>query len=377
MSAPAEVKSFDVVVRSGFTGYSRDVLMGAIEEMVGLAGGWPEAAAPGARVLLKVNMLSAKSPERGITTHPEVAAAVGLLLAARGCSVFLGDSPGGAVKGVERYWRNCGYLEVCRETGIGLVNFESSGSRKVMVRGREYDVALPILDGFDLKVNLCKFKTHSYCRVTNAVKNSFGIVPGLGKALLHTRSPRPKDLAVNIVDLYEAAGFGLHISDAILSMDGRGPSTDGRVRLDGVLAVARDGVCLDAAMCAMAGLEPLELDTTREARRRGLGKEPEQMRVDGRFRFEGFQIPGRSWLNSVPTFMGAVARNLLRVAPRSNEKCTGCGFCARSCPVDAISMKNRRAVMKKGKCIMCLCCHELCPENAVEIRSPFLRSGRQ
>ncbi len=141
-----------------------------------LAGGWPDSAAPGARVLLKVNMLAAKSPERGITTHPDVVAAVGLLLRDRGCRVFVGASPGGAVKGVERYWRNCGYLDMCRETGLELVNFESSGSREVSVRGRSYHVALPVLEGFDLRINLCKFKTHSYCRITCAVKNSFGIV---------------------------------------------------------------------------------------------------------------------------------------------------------------------------------------------------------
>lgn len=367
----------DVVVRSGFQGYNREAIMESISEMVDRAGGWPCKVAPGAKVLLKVNMLSAKSPERGITTHPEVAAAVGLLLKARGCEVFLGDSPGGAVKGVERYWKNCGFLEMSRETGIGLVNFESSGSRRVEVRGRSYNIALPVIEGFDVRINLCKFKTHSYCRMTNAVKNSFGIVPGLGKAMLHTMSPRPCDLAVNIVDLYEIAGFDLHISDAIVAMDGRGPSTDGTPRPDGVLALSRDGVCLDAAMCAMAGLPPLELDTTREARRRGLGKAPEEIVTDGVHRFENFRIPGKSWLNSVPPVIGTVARALLRVAPRSNEKCTGCGFCARSCPVDAIVIKNKRAVMKRGKCIMCLCCHELCPENAVEMKSLFLRKTKR
>ncbi|MFO7626860.1 MAG: DUF362 domain-containing protein [Candidatus Fermentibacteraceae bacterium] len=377
MSVPAEAMYPDVVVRSGFRGYNREVIMEAISEMVDRTGGWPGRAVSGARVLLKVNMLSAKSPERGITTHPEVAAAVGLLLKARGCDVFVGDSPGGAVKGVERYWKNCGFLEMSRETGIGLVNFESSGSRRVEVRGRSYNIAVPVIEGFDVRINLCKFKTHSYCRITNAVKNSFGIVPGLGKAMLHTMSPRPCDLAVNIVDLYEIAGFDLHISDAIIAMDGRGPSTDGTPRPDGVIALARDGVCLDAAMCEMAGLPPLELDTTREARRRGLGKAPEEIVTDGVHRFENFRIPGKSWLNSVPPFMGTVVRALLRVAPRSNEKCTGCGFCARSCPVDAIVIKNNRAVMKRGRCIMCLCCHELCPENAVEIKSFFLRKTKR
>ncbi len=377
MSAPADPGVFDVVVRDGLYGRSREGLAGVLEEMVLLAGGWPDSAAPGARVLLKVNMLAAKSPERGITTHPDVVAAVGLLLRDRGCRVFVGDSPGGAVKGVERYWRNCGYLDMCRETGLELVNFESSGSREVSVRGRSYHVALPVLEGFDLRINLCKFKTHSYCRITCAVKNSFGIVPGLGKAVLHTRSPRPRDLAVNIVDLYEAARFGLHVCDALIALDGRGPSTDGRPRPDGVLAVARDGVCMDAALCSMAGLPPRELDTTRIALERGLGKPPEDISVDGPRVFRDFDIPGKSWLNRVPPFLGTVARKLLRVAPRSNDRCTGCGFCARSCPVNAIEIRNGRAVMRKGRCIMCLCCHELCPENAVEIRLPLLRNARR
>ncbi len=90
----------------------------------GGTGGWPEGTSSGDRVLLKVNMLAAKDPSRGITTHPAVAAAVASLLRDRGCLVEIGDSPGGAVKGVARYWRKCGFQAAAELTGAELISFE-------------------------------------------------------------------------------------------------------------------------------------------------------------------------------------------------------------------------------------------------------------
>lgn len=366
--------NYDVVIQDGFSFYCVRRLREAIVSMVETSGGWPAGTSAGSRVLLKVNMLAAKHPDRGITTHPAVVAAVSSLLRDRGCKVFIGDSPGGAIKGVERYWRNCGFKTAAEVTGAKLVSFEGSGSRRISIHGREYDIALPVLEGYDCRINICKFKTHMYTRITNAVKNSFGIVPGLGKALLHLRSPRPRDLAVNIVDLYEIADFSLHISDGILCMDGRGPSTDGHRRHEGFLALSHNGVYLDMVLSQMAGLAWDHLDSNLEAFSRGLGKPFAQITVFGSHEFVDFDIPARSFLNYVPGWLGSVARLLLRTAPVSNDLCTGCGVCRRACPVDAIEIKNGRAKMKKGTCIMCLCCHELCPENAVVLKLPFGRS---
>ncbi len=367
--------SFDVVLKSGFNEYDRTVLVDGLAEMIDLAGGWPDSVKPGARALLKVNMLSAKSPDRAITTHPELAAAMAVLLKRKGCIVSLGDSPGGAVKGVQRYWDNCGFTAVADELDIELINFEKAGSTELLLNNRAYNIAKPLLDA-DVLINMCKFKTHGLCRLTNAVKNAFGAVPGLGKAILHSHAIRPDDFSEIVVDIYTLVNFDLHVMDAILAMDGKGPSTDGTPRWDGILGIARDGVCLDVVMAGLAGLDPLKLHTNRIALDRGLGLPPEEIEISGidDCILKDFRIPGESFFNLLPSFLGGIFRFLFKKPPEATDKCIACGICVQGCPVDAIIIRNGKAVMNRRKCIMCLCCHELCPEQAVKIRIPLSRS---
>jgi uncharacterized protein (DUF362 family)/NAD-dependent dihydropyrimidine dehydrogenase PreA subunit len=329
----------------------------------------------GASVLLKVNMLSAKEPERAITTHPEVVAAMTMLLQEEGCRVMVGDSPGGAVKGIERYWRRCGYLEIADELGIELVNFESSGSEEITVGGSRYNLARPLFDA-DVLINMCKFKTHGICRLTNAVKNAFGAVPGLGKAVIHSHAVRPAALARKVVDIYSAVPFSLHVMDAILAMDGKGPSTDGSPRLDGILGVSSDGVMLDMVMAQLTGMGALKLRTNRAALERGLGKSLEDISVLGmeECSLTDFRVPRENFYNLLPPFLGDLARFLFKRPPSSGENCNGCGVCAEACPAEAIEIVGGRAVMNRRKCIMCLCCHELCPQRAIRVKMPFERS---
>ena len=47
------------------------------------------------------------------------------------------------------------------------------------------------------------------------------------------------------------------------------------------------------------------------------------------------------------------------------EQCTGCGLCAKDCPMAVISVKDKKAVIGPG-CVECRTCLKVCPVGAVE-----------
>ena len=47
------------------------------------------------------------------------------------------------------------------------------------------------------------------------------------------------------------------------------------------------------------------------------------------------------------------------------EKCTSCGFCVRDCPVGAVRIKEKKAVIDPLKCTDCRVCLRVCPEEAI------------
>ena len=47
--------------------------------------------------------------------------------------------------------------------------------------------------------------------------------------------------------------------------------------------------------------------------------------------------------------------------------CKGCGTCVKTCPNNALSLENGKAVVDHKLCILCGYCNPVCPEFAIRI----------
>ncbi len=357
--------------------YNAEILYPKIDFLMGLLGGMEQFVKPGQKVLLKPNLLSAKEPSRAITTHPEIVAAVARKVREIGADVIVGDSPGGAKRGVRRVWKNTGMLEMAEREKIELVNFEASGVEKFSIDGRDYYLAKPAIEA-DLIISLAKLKTHILTLMTGAIKNVFGLIPGFRKANYHKEFPRPNDFAQVIVDILSLKTPTLTILDAILSMEGDGPSS-GTPRWTNLLLASSDPVALDAVAAEIIGLNPSRVPTTRIASEAGLGIGwPEAIDIVGErladVKIPDFKLTSNRKLELIPKFLWKLLAPYVWVRPAiSEEICTNCYSCVNSCPTGALRVGIRKIpIFDYDLCINCWCCHELCPEKSVFVDQSWL-----
>ena len=85
----------------------------------------------------------------------------------------------------------------------------------------------------------------------------------------HYKYPKVSDFADMLVDLCEYCRPRLCICDAVVGMEGNGP-TQGSARSIGCLIAAQSAHKLDLAACGLIGLMPSEVPTLSAAIRRGL-----------------------------------------------------------------------------------------------------------
>ena len=347
--------------------YNLEEVQKAVVECVDAIGA-SSIIKPGDKVLIKPNMLQGKSPDEAITTHPSVVQAVVNMVKDAGAIPMIGDSPGGPARGMESFWDVTGFLDVSERTNAKLVNFEKTGSYEMTRNNINYRIAKKVIDA-DFVINLPKIKTHGLTIFTCAVKNMYGVVPGLIKTEYHKNAPNPTKFAEYVVDIYAISKPQLNIVDGIIGMDGTGPSAGNPKKL-GMILASIDGVAVDVVLCDMLGKDPMKIPTNRIATEQGLGEgDLTKIEIIGDAPvIDDFKWPPNI-SGSLDMIPAPIARGLMKLfwsRPAIDpEVCTNCKTCVKSCPVDALIENTPIPEFEYGECINCLCCMEMCPEKAV------------
>ena len=372
-------KAYDVAL-AACEGYEDPAVEAALRQAVDAIDGL-SFVKPGMRIVVKVNLVTAMKPDTAATVHPSVVCALVKLLRERGAEVVLGDGPGGIY--------SAGYLRVVYDV-CGMRRAEEFGA-KLNDDFSVQEVAYPeaakakhfpytaYLGKADAIIDLCKLKTHGMMGMTCAIKNFFGSIPGAKKPEFHYMFPRPEDFADVLVDLYEYSAPRLCICDAVVGMEGNGP-TMGTPRPIGCLIAAKNGHMLDAVAAGLIGLSPEEIPTLQRARKRALLPEelssiavygdakqfavPDFKTVPAQsdvfFHVLGDGLPGKV----VDFIVGRILTPFPKLAP---ALCIGCGKCAQTCPAKAITMKRGKPQINRSVCIHCFCYQEFCPKGAMKV----------
>lgn len=362
----------------------------AIRALVEQMGGMGRFVRPGERIVLKANLLRAAPPESAICTHPAVVEAVAKLVKEAGGTPVICDSPGGALHKeavLRSLYEKTGMAAAAAAAGAEL-SMDSSTRTVSLPEGkvlRQAEIITPVAEA-DGVIDLCKMKTHVLMSMTGAVKNLFGVIPGLSKVGYHATHPDHATFADVLLDLTGYVKPRLSLMDGILAMEGDGPGSSGTPRQAGLLLAAANPLALDTAAGAIMNLPRQDNPVLLAAERRGLTPcRMEDVELIGgtveELRMADYKFPA-STKSNLMDFLGPLARPAERLCKKAlsqtpridGAKCVGCGICAKSCPGQAIAMTapGKKARISQKACIHCYCCHELCPQKAVELHQSWL-----
>ena len=354
----------------------------AVEIGVKLLGGISNFVKEGEKILIKPNVLIGTNPEKCVCTHPTVFEAVGRMLKKAKVTLSYGDSPG--FGGIGANMKRAKLKQVADELEIMLADFARGQhvSHNEALLNKRFVITNGVLEADGL-VSLPKLKTHGLTRITGAVKNQFGCIPGLRKSQFHVKMADPSDFAKMLVDLNTLIKPRLYIMDGIIAMEGNGPRS-GKPKKLGVLLFSNDPVAIDSIACKIINLKPEFVPTSIPGEMAGLGT----------YHYENIEVVGDNIESVIDKDFAVIRKPVMPVAtgrlrkfirnqtcskPMINETiCTNCGTCVKHCPVkpNAVNWYNgdetSQPTFKYEHCIRCYCCQELCPEGAIFLHEPIL-----
>ena len=227
---------------------------------------------PAARIGIKPNLVSPTPAQLGATTHPELVAGVIDYLQEKGFGdiVVLEGSWVGA-KTMDSF-EACGYGPFLEACSVPFIDMQREKPREVDCAGLPVRVGEAALN-LDFLINMPVLKGHCQTKVSCALKNMKGLLPGGEKRRFH---------ALGLHDPIARLSCGVrqdfvlvdNISSDLDFEDGGNP-----VQMDRILA-GRDPVLMDAYVCQMLGIDPAEVPYIPLAGKLGVGEaDPARARV--------------------------------------------------------------------------------------------------
>lgn len=236
-----------------YAGGAEDLIRRALAEV-----GVGAAEVRGKRVLLKPNLVETSRGHPQINTHPTLVVAAAEVFRGLGA----GEVRVGEGQGHRRDSRlvldESGMGAALREARLDFVDLNHDDPVEVPNAGdhtnfRTLWLPRSVVDA-DLVVSMPKVKTHHWAGVTCAMKNLFGVMPGIvygwPKNPLHQQG-----IPNSILDIHATVGASLAIADGVIAMEGDGPIM-GDARNLGAVIVGTNPVAVDATATRLMGLAP-------------------------------------------------------------------------------------------------------------------------
>jgi len=221
-----------------------------------------------ARVLIKVNLISTKTYESGVTTDPLVVDALIRKFRELHDEIAVVEADATSTNADEAY-KATGLDRVCEQNRVPFINL-SKVREKVKLQIPNYEVLNEIevpkmlLDA--AIISAAKLKTHEETVVTLGMKNMFGLLPEKRKVKFHSLG-----ISKVIVDINTVLRPKLTVIDGFYALEGPGPIGGYPVKMDLIIA-GRDPVATDATACRIMGIDPYEVYHIKRAYEKGFGE---------------------------------------------------------------------------------------------------------
>jgi len=234
---------------------------------VELLGGMGRFVKPGARVVIKPNILTAREPQFGVTTNPAaVAAVVKMCWDAGAKSVTVFDRPTAPPR---QAYTVSGIQEAVRKAdGDMKVLSDRDFERIAIPEGRvlsSWPLLVDIFDA-DVMINMPCAKTHGLAGLTLSMKNLMGVM-GSQRGLIH------QEFTQKIVDVNTLIKPQLIILDAYRLLFRNGPTGGGLqdVKMGRTCVAGTNQVSVDSYGATLFGMNGADLDYVKRAAVQGLG----------------------------------------------------------------------------------------------------------